>query len=371
MTHTLYGAEISLFTGKVRAYLRWAGLPFDEVQATADIYRQVILPGVGVAVIPVLRTPAGLLLQDSTDIIETLDAQRLADGGAAVAPPVLPTTPLRRLAALMLETYGDEWLVIPAMHYRWHHNRAWAEAAFGALNAPEATAEAQRAIGHQRAAPFARAAELLGAAPPMHAAVEASYQGLLAELDAHFAAQPALLGPQATLADFGLIGPLYAHQYRDPASGALMRHLAPQLVRWVEQLQFQPQALRQPLPPGDDLPPTLLPVLRRMAREQLPVLVDSARRVRAWMAEHPGQPLPRSLGSHGFTLEGCRGERIIRPYSLWMLQRVRDHLVGLSDVDRARADAWLHTVGAEALVDFPDPPRLQRDGLSVRPATVA
>ena len=29
--YTLYGAEISYFTGKVRAYLRWKGIPFTEV----------------------------------------------------------------------------------------------------------------------------------------------------------------------------------------------------------------------------------------------------------------------------------------------------------------------------------------------------
>lgn len=368
MKHILYGAEISYYTGKVRAYLRWAGLPFTEWPAKAEVFREVIVPGVGVPVIPVLRTPDGELLQDSTEIIETLDARRLARGGAALAPPVLPATPLRRLVALMLETYGDEWLVIPAMHYRWHHNRDWAVQSFGALNDPDASPDIQRSLGEKRAAPFARAAELLGATAPMHAAVEASYEALLAELDAHFGAHAALLGPQATLADFGLIGPLYAHQYRDPASGALMRRLAPQLVRWVEQLQFQPEGLRAPLAAGDDIPATLLPVLRRMAREQLPVLVDTAWRVRDWMAAQPGQPLPRAIGSHAFTLEGRQGERIVRPYSLWMLQRVRDHLCALQGEDRRRADALLRDVGADALLDFPDPPRLARDKLSVRPA---
>ncbi|MBI5257754.1 MAG: glutathione S-transferase [Burkholderiales bacterium] len=362
---TLYGAEISYFTGKVRAYLRWAGIPFDEVLADAEVYRNIIVPGVGAAVIPVLRTPEGTLLQDSTEIIDALDAQQ-QQAGATLS--VYPPTPVQKLVALLLETYGDEWLVIPAMHYRWHHNRAWAEQQFGALNAPDATPEQQREIGARRAAPFAKAAELLGATPPLHAAVEASYEGLMAELDAHFAQHAALLGGRATMADFGLIGPLYAHQYRDPASGALMRSRAPNLLRWVEQLQFEPQGLRGALPADDQVPDTLLPVLRRLAREMLPVLVDTAQRVRAWMAEHPGEPLPRALGTHAFTLEGVQGERIVRPYSLWMLQRVRDHYRTLADADRMRADALLQAVGAQALIEFPDPPRLLRDRLSVRPA---
>ena len=68
MTTTLYGAEVSYFTGKVRAYLRWAAIPFEEVLSTADVYRQVIVPAVGAPVIPVLRDGNGRILQDSTVI---------------------------------------------------------------------------------------------------------------------------------------------------------------------------------------------------------------------------------------------------------------------------------------------------------------
>src|SRR5690348_14559955 len=112
----LYGAEISYFTGKVRAYLRWKGLPFDEFSADATVYREIIVPRVGFAVIPVVVTPDGETLQDSTDIIDALE---LRHG----EPFVHPSSPVQRLVAALLELYGDEWLVIPAMHYRWHHNR--------------------------------------------------------------------------------------------------------------------------------------------------------------------------------------------------------------------------------------------------------
>ena len=147
--YTLYGAEISYYTGKVRAFLQWKDLPFVEVPATGDVYRQVILPRIGFAVIPVLETPDGATLQDSTDIIETLDRQH-------GEPSVFPSGGVQRLASALLELYGDEWLLIPAMHYRWHHNREWALRAFGALNAPEASPEEQLELGTRRAAPFAQ-----------------------------------------------------------------------------------------------------------------------------------------------------------------------------------------------------------------------
>lgn len=358
--YKLYGAEISYFTGKVRAYLRWKDIPFEEVPSDAAAFREVIVPRVGFPVIPVVMTPDDNCLQDSTDIIDALEMR-------SAGPSVYPATPRQRLAALLLETYGDEWLVIPAMHYRWHHNRAWAIQAFGALSAPDESPERQQEIGARRAGPFANAALLLGAEPHMQAAVEASYEKLLAELDAHFGQHPFLFGDRPSIGDFGLIGPLYAHQYRDPKSGDLMRRLAPQVARWVERMQH-PASRSGEFLPGDDVPASLFPVLRRMFAEQLPVLADSAHQVRDWMAAHPGEPLPRAIGMHTFTLEGQEGKRIIRPYSLWMLQRARDYYLGLAAGDRTAVDRMLREAGGDAFIGFEDPPRLARAGLSVRPA---
>lgn len=357
--YTLYGSPISLFTGKVRAYLDWKGLPYEEVQATAEIYREVVLPRVGFPVIPVIVSDTGETLQDSTDIIETLEQRH-------GAPAITPGGGLQRLAAALLELYGDEWLVIPAMHYRWHHNRDWALRAFGELNAPQATPDEQLAIGTKRAGPFAQAAVLLGAgAPQMQAAIEQSYEALLAELDAHFQLHPYALGTRPCMADFGLYGPLYAHQYRDPASGELMRRLAPNVVRWIQRLERPTAPLTGDFVEGDAVPATLEPVLRRQMREQMPVLADSAQRLQAWLVEHPGERIPRAIGQHGFEIEGVRGDRIVRPYSLWMLQRARNVYLSLQGAERARADAWLERIGGQGFRALQDAPRLVRSGLSV------
>ncbi len=358
--YTLYGAEISYFTGKVRAYLRWKDLLFVETLADADVYRQVIVPRVGFPVIPVLLTPQGETLQDSTDIIEALEARH-------PEPSVVPETGVQRLAAALLELYGDEWLVIPAMHYRWHHNREWAMRSFGELSAPHASPEEQLEIGTRRAGPFAQAAVLLGASTPaMQAAVERSYEALLAELEAHFATSVCLLGTRPSIGDFGLYGPLYAHQYRDPASGALMRRLAPSVVAWIERLRDAPAPRSGEFLSGDAVPDTLAPVMRRMMRELMPVLADSSRLLAEWVKAHPGEHIPRVLGSHTFELEGVQGERIVRPYSLWMMQRARDVYASLSAAERERADGWLDVIGGQVFREFIDPPRLARHGLSVR-----
>jgi glutathione S-transferase len=358
--YILYGGQLSYFTGKVRSYLRWKNIPFSEIQATADIYRQIIVPRVGFPVIPILVGPNDETLQDTTDIIDTLER---------VFPEcsVYPDTPAQRLAALLLEVYGDEWLVIPAMHYRWHHNREWAMRQFGALNAPMATPEEQAAIGAKRAEPFAKAAVLLGAdSDAMKEAIERSYEALLQELDAHFAEHPFLLGNRPSIGDFGLIGPLYAHQFRDPFSGDLMRRLAPHVVDWVERMQDPAGSKAGEFLPDDRIADTLLPILGRMMREQLPVLGESARLLREWLQQHPNERISRVIGTHPFQIDGVSGTRIVRPYSLWMLQRARRYYFSLVGQERAAADRLLDSIGGISFQTFNDPPILEREGMSVK-----
>ncbi len=338
--------------------MRWKGIPFNEVLSDANVYRDIILPRVGFPVIPVVVTPEDETLQDSTDIIDELERR-------FVEPSIYPTTPLQRLVALLLEVYGDEWLVIPAMHYRWHYNREWAIQSFGEVNAPNASPEEQKVIGEKRAGPFANAAVLLGAEPQMHRAVETSYEALLSELDTHFANYDYLLGSRPSIGDFGLFGPLYAHQFRDPKSGEIMKRLAPNVVRWVERMNHPPTPKQGDFLDDDKIPDTLLPVLRRMMREQLPVLKDSTTKFKQWLAEHPGEDIPRVIGKHEFELEGERGQRIIRCYSLWMLQRARDTYKKLNQAERLQAQKLLDSVDGELFKNFDDPPRLLRAGMSV------
>ena len=73
--YLLYGAQLSLYTGKARAYMRYKGLDWEEQLATPDIYKNVILPEVGAPIIPVLATRQGEIIQDTTEIIDFLEAR--------------------------------------------------------------------------------------------------------------------------------------------------------------------------------------------------------------------------------------------------------------------------------------------------------
>ncbi|WP_114520991.1 glutathione S-transferase [Altererythrobacter sp. ZODW24] len=348
MTHTLYGAPISLYSGKARAYLDWKGVNYCEVLSTPDVYANVIIPNVGRPVIPVVQTADGSILQDTTLIIDHFEQ---SEGG----PSVYPATPRQHFAALLLEVFGDEWLVIPAMHYRWNYNEEWVYGEFGKTALPDGTPEEQYAMGKDRGQTFRGFVPMLGVNEQTIPAVEASYEALLADLDAHFEVHPFLLGTRPSIGDLGLIGPLYAHLWRDPASGEIMDQIAPRVSAWVKRMVEVTEPQSGEFLPGDEVPETLLPILRRMMSEQLPYLGRVATLLSEWAAANEENAPPRAVGMAEFTIEGVNGQRIATPFSLWMLQRALDYRSGLDAEGKAACDSLLSEVGGEALANFAMP----------------
>lgn len=339
--HQLIGSPISYYTGKVRAYLRFKGIPFEEVLSSRQVFEKVILPRVGFPIIPVFITEDDETLQDSTDIIDYLEQQY-------PAPSIYPATPRQKLVALLMEIYGDEWLVIPAMHYRWNlpENREYAIRQFGATSAPEKSAEEQKQIGFDRSQHFAGMVPRLGVTETNRAAIEASYLQLLSEFETHLSAYPFLLGSRPSIGDYGLIGPLYAHLYLDPASGKIMEAHAPKVAEWVSRTH-DPQQHDGDFLPDDEVPATLLPMLGRMFGEHLPVLMSTLRHVEEWVAANPGvRKLPRAIGMHRFTVEGRTEERGIFPANQWMWQRAHDFYHSLNQNEKALV--------CELFADFPE-----------------
>ncbi|KWV91572.1 glutathione S-transferase family protein [Erythrobacter sp. YT30] len=352
MPITLYGAPPSLFSGKARAYLDWKGIDYTEKLPSDARFQSEIVPAIGRQVIPVVELPDGTLLQDTTLIIDHFEA---ADSDT---PGVYPETPRQRLASMLLETYGDEWLVIPAMHYRWHYNEEWIYGEFGKTALPGASPEEQYAAGKARGAIFKGFVPMLGINAETIPVIEQSYEALLADLDAHFAEHAFLLGTRPSIGDYGLIGPLYAHNYRDPKSGEIMRRLAPNVAAWVERM-VEPDPLSDEFLGGDRVPDDVLKVLHRMMTEQLPYLAHVAEMLGEWAKANPGAELPRALGLAPFTIEGVTSERAALPFSLWMLQRALDYIASLGGEDRAACEEMLTQCGGEALLPFEIPVRLE------------
>lgn len=345
MTHILYGAPASLFSGKARAYLDWKQIDYQELPPSPEVMQQVIIPAVGYPVVPVVRKDDGTVIQDTTNIIDHFEAE-------AGGPSVYPRTPAQKLVALLLELYGDEWLVIPAMHYRWNYNEKWIYGEFGKSNLPEGSSEEQVERGREIGQRFKGFVPMLGINPATIPAIEKSYEGLLADLDSHFAEYDYLLGTRPSIGDYGLIGPLYAHLYRDPESGKLMKRLAPHVAAWVERMIEPSAPLSGDFLEADTIPDTLLPVLRRMMEEQIPHLQAVANLYTAWAHANPDAEIPRAIGMAPYRIEGVDGERFASPFSLWMLQRPLDFYRELGGADKAVVDPLLDRVGGSAFRDL-------------------
>ncbi len=357
----MYGAEFSLYSGKLRSYLRKKGIEFTEIQPWVMTYKRFIVPRTGVRYIPVLQTPEDEVWQDTTVIIDHME-ERFPQ------PSVYPATARRKLAALILELFGDEWLLLPAMHYRWNYpeeNLPFIYGEFGKLLFPRLPVFLQRKAGKKLGDRFRGVVPRLGITEATIPALESWYEGLLGELNEHFLHHDFLLGQSPTIADFGFIGPFYAHLYRDPAPGKLMRESAPRVAAWVERM-ISPQAVSSTLSAEqgeltDEIPTTLMPVLNRFAKEQLPVLVDTARILDEHSDGIGAQEVPRFLGMHKVKIAGVTAERIVVPYSLWMFQRPLDFWRSLEGEERVRANGLLEEIGAGGVFDIKQQVRLKRE----------
>ena len=370
MTHAPYeliAAEVSLYSGKARAYLRYKRVPFSERFASYAVIEKVVKPKTGLRMIPVLLTPTGEAVQDTTAIIDHIEARHPLRA-------VYPTSPLLRLASLLLELYGDEWLVMPAMHYRWHYKRdnmPLIMREFGQIIAPRLPRLLHPVAGMPLALYFGgNYGRALGIDDTNRVAIERSYEAFLYDFDAHLAEHPYLLGERPSVGDFGFMGPLYAHLYRDPAPGALMRRIAPRVADWVERMKGADPA--DPSGPAeaddprsfatnDEPPASLDPIFQRLFREHWPVVDDTLTAVDRWVREHPeAKRIKRFVGEHQVEIEGARTTRWIQSFTQWMAQRPLDAYAALDDEDRARADAWLARVGGAGKLERQPPTRVER-----------
>jgi len=340
-----YAGDLSYYSGKARSYLHYKKIKFEERLATPEIYKTIIIPRVGYPMIPVLVMPDDVLIQDTTELIDYFEDK-------IFTPPTLPGGSVQQFVSALLELYGDEWLVIPAMHYRWTYNREFAYREFGKLEAPDANPDDQYKAGKKAAKPFSGVVPLLGATQAMVPAIEASYIAFLHEFDEHLKHHDFLLGGCPCSGDFGLIGPLYAHLYRDPASGEIIEREAPNVVAWIKRMIAEPFITTGDFVDDDQIPQTLLPILKRMMAEQGPCLIDLFDQLAQFKLDNPDTAIPRSIGMHSFQVEGDTGQRVILPYTQWMAQRALKIMNESNPEARNQINDLLRAIGGDDFINI-------------------
>lgn len=409
MTYRLFTWELSYFSGKVRAYLRYKermgdlGEGFEDILATPELLFNLLTPATGSAAIPQMQTNDGSWVQDSSDIIDFIEARH---DKVPVAPSVTDA-PRQALVSYLVEMLADEWMVVPGFWERWHYSLPDVEPnhlnynamQWGSVFAAGAPGDERLAAGasmfeemfglsEARTNPRGTYAGLvhLGCTEATEQAWWASMENILSLLDTHFGAHDFLLGGLPSLGDFGLLGPLYAHVYRDATSGFMLRTQHPIVSEWVERtnghnvtartygqklysLGEDGELVGRPATSDggqwlkDDHVPLSLDALAAVFFEEMwPMLTSTMEMTAAFIASDahesggalPGKSFTADLPwfdhqtgdgalTHDFEIGGIAARRMVTPYHVWMLQRLAGVLdeAMANEAGRASVTTWL------------------------------
>ncbi len=332
--YIFHAADVSYFSGKVRPAFAQKSLWMREVMPDIlEIKRRT-----GLHYFPAVETPDGEMWQDTSDILDRLEA-------AHPSPSLIPTTPVQRIVAYLIELYGDEMGILPAMHYRWSFEESIAK-----VGIDFSTPTGDEDGGGKFAGRMKGTLPMLGITEETVPAIEAHTLELLEHLSAHFREHRYLLGDAMSLADCGLMGPFYGHLFRDAVPERLLYQTAFHVCAWIERTNRPPrdQAGWQE---DDALPETLMPVLRTMA-DAVPMVVASIEATDAWAAENAkaGEAVQSGAAMPQSTYRDVTLTAAARPYTLWMVQRPLDAYLVLDDTEREQVDVALAGSGWEKVL---------------------
>lgn len=358
--YLMYGAPVSYYSGKLRSYLLHKGIPFEEKAVNAWHFLWLMPRRVKTSVIPVLKTPSGEWLQDTSVMMDELE-RRFPE------PPVNPATPVQRLVAYLFEIWGDEFWLPLAMHTRWNRTEQipwYAETQVGPMMLPGWPKFMQRYIGHKTAGDMSGFVDNLGFGLDMAPVLDRFGDIQLDGLNAHFAEHKFLLGDRPCMGDYGLIGPLYAHIGRDPLSSRDLIDTRPHLKAWIQRMFEPATSTGGEFLPDDRIPETLMPALRSIFDEMLPFIRACADAVReAPVVPADSKQVQRFMGTVSYPMAGGIHKRKAAGYPVWMTQRLLDVYRSMPATEQQQIKGWLHTVGGEALLQL-NLPQMQRSALA-------
>jgi glutathione S-transferase len=321
--YTLYAITHSLYSGRARSYLIKNRIPFRELSTGQESFKADVLPKGKLPTIPTLVTPAGEVIRDGAAIIEYFEA--------ANGRPCRPIGPKQQIVSALFDVIGTDGLLRPAMHYRWNfqeENLHFVRYHFlhSQRDTPTREDKTEHMMGRMQ-----QVARVWGVSKETKSLVEQLYFEYLDTLSAHFENYPYLLGWRPCIGDFGLLAPMYAHLGRDPYPARIMQQRAVRVYRWVERMNRADQDVPEYFNAGDDfladdeVPESLLQVLKVIAEDFVPETRSAAAVINQWLQENRpqvGGTVERFLGKCQFELRGQSITSAAQPYRFFLLQRV-------------------------------------------------
>lgn len=254
--YRIWGAELSPYSVKVRSYYRYKDIPHEwiprDMNTMGEYQKYARLP-----IIPAIATPEDEALQDSTPILEKMEAKY-------PEPATHPPSVALKFLSELLEDFGDEWGNKWMFHYRWADEADQRSAAkrLVATMMPDAS-EADRApMEDQIRERMVGRVGVVGSNETTGPIIESSFANGIDLLEKHLAGRKYLFGGRPCFADFGLWGQVY-NAWTDPTCKKIVDE-KPSVVGWIERM----------LDPKDEgefegweaLAPTLEPLLQQEVR---------------------------------------------------------------------------------------------------------
>lgn len=253
--YVIMGRPESGYSMKVRSAMRYKGVPYEWIDRCLR-NEKLFQAHAKVQLIPLVFLPDGTAVQDSTPILEQLEADH-------PDPSLHPADPATRFLSELLEEYGDEWANKLMFHHRWGYP-ADQKHRSGTLARGMLEGHPLRVF-----APIMARFVVRRMVPRMGFAganennvpiLVESFANLVAMLDDHLRDRPYLFGARPAFGDFGLWGQLY-QAFIDPTCGAHLRERGPAVVAWIERM-LDPK-VEGDFESLDSLDATLRPVFAR------------------------------------------------------------------------------------------------------------
>jgi glutathione S-transferase len=250
--YRIIGAEMSPYSVKVRSYFRYKAIPHRWVlrnaASQAEFEQHAKIP-----VIPLVVTPEGVGIQDSTPIIDAMEKLQ-------PEPSIHPDDALASFISALIEEFGDEWGNKWMFHYRWARDVDQISSAgrIARMRGPDAGEDQHAMFTEKVRARMVDRVWFVGSNADNAPRIEAGFLEMLALLDRHLGSRPYLFGGRPAFGDFGLWGQIY-EMWTDPTAGALIGGGAPHVLDWVHRMLW-PRA-EGAFETWAALEPTMMPIL--------------------------------------------------------------------------------------------------------------
>lgn len=226
--YTVYLADVSYFSGKLEAYLRYKEIPYQRIEMNAKTGVEEVYKNTGMMKVPAVKTDKGLWLKDTTPMIDWFEKNHNEHS-------ILPKNPAVQFISKLIEDFADEGCWRTAMYFRWSEpsNARYLGQRIGkeVLSGwPLPTSFTGGYFRIRQTRTFLYGDGLSKITEPV---IRQQYFDLLDCFNQLLEEQPYLLGNQPSLVDIAMMGPFYRHYFCDPEPAKIMRDQFPRVLEWV------------------------------------------------------------------------------------------------------------------------------------------